>query len=428
MPNQRKVSVIGLGYVGLTIANEFGQSERVIGLDKSKARISELKKGSDKNHEVSSNSLKKANIHYTTNPRDLKKANFHIIAVPTPINDGKFPDLSILIAASEMVGKQLKKGDIVVYESTVYPGTTEEKCIPALERASSLVCGKDFSVGYSPERVNPSDKEHVLSNIPKIVSGIDQPTLNVIADVYRAIVKAGVYPVSCIRVAEATKVIENTQRDVNISLMNEIALILHSIGMDSAEVLAAARTKWNFLPFRPGLVGGHCVGVNAYYLAYKAEQAGYHPDVILASRRINDYMPKFLAENVIKALNHMGVTIKNAKIAILGLTYKENCSDIHDTKTVDLINELKTYDAKVLVHDPLADPAITKKELGIDLVSFKKIKNMDVIILMVAHQEYVKLESYQLEAMLKKKGLIMDVKGILKSEDFAGTGHMLWRL
>lgn len=428
MLKHRKISVTGLGYVGLTLAAAFGKKENVIGFDISKRRIAELKKGYDKNGELSSNELTNKKIHYTTNPHELKKANFHIITVLTPVDEDNRPDLSILLAASETVGKELKKGDIVVYESTVYPGATEEKCIPALERASHLICGKDFAVGYSPERINPADKVHTFATIPKIVSGINKKALNTIASVYKKVVKAGVFPVSTIRIAEATKIVENTQRDLNISLINEIAVILHSFGMDSTEVLAAAKTKWNFLPFSPGLVGGHCIGVNSYYLTYKAEEAGYHPDVILAGRRINNYMAKFLAENTVKQLIHQGVQIKGARIAVLGLTYKENFPDLHDSRVIDTIKELKEYDTQVLVHDPIADPAQAKQLYDIDLVSWENLVDVDAVLLMVGHKQYSELDGKKLKKILRKRGLIMDVKGILDAEKFNEKGIVLWKL
>lgn len=428
MPHTRKISVTGLGYVGLTIATAFGQIQKVIGYDKNASRIAELKDGHDKNDEIPDEVLKNVDIHYTTNPADLKKADFHIIAVLTPVNKDRQPDFSILLEASEKMGEQLKKGDIVVFESTVYPGATEEKCIPILEKFSKLTCGKDFAVGYSPERINPADHEHVFSNIIKIVSATDSKSLEIIAEVYASVVKAGVHRVSSIRIAEATKVIENTQRDLNISLINEMALILHSIGMDSAEVMAAAKTKWNFLPFKPGFVGGHCIGVNSYYLAHKAEEAGYHPDVIHAGRRINEYMTKFIAEKTIKELIHLGVTIKNARIGVLGLTYKENCSDLHDTRVIELIKELENYDAKIFVHDPLADHDLAKKEYGIELLQWDELVNLDAIILAVSHKKYVNLKPNQIQKILSPQGLIMDVKNILKPDDFLATGLTLWRL
>lgn len=428
MPHTRKISVTGLGYVGLTIATAFDQNQKIIGYDNSATRIEALKNGHDTNGEISDEQLSNANIDYTSNPEDLKNADFHIIAVLTPVTSDRQPDFSILLEVSEAIGKQLKTGDIVVYESTVYPGATEEKCIPVLEKASHLVCGKDFAVGYSPERINPADKEHTFTNIIKIISAIDEPTLNIMAEVYSSIVKAGVHRVSTIRIAEATKVIENTQRDLNISLINEIALILQSIGMDSFEVLEAARTKWNFLPFKPGLVGGHCIGVNSYYLAHKAEEAGYHPDVIQAGRRVNDYMTKFIAEKTIKKLIHLGIPIKKERIAILGLSYKENCPDLHDTRVIDLIKELKSYDTEVVVHDPIADYQAAKDQYDIELQPFDSLTGFDALIIAVSHKQYAALSTAQFQKILHRHGLLMDVKGILNPNDFINTGITLWRL
>lgn len=428
MSHKRKISVIGLGYVGLTIATAFGQSQKVIGYDKSHTRIEELKNSYDINGEISDDILKNTHVSYTTNPADLNNADFHIVSVLTPVTPDRQPDFSILLEVSENIGKQLKKGDIVVYESTVYPGATEAKCIPVLEKSSKLVCGKDFTVGYSPERINPADKEHTFENIIKIISATDESTLNIIAEVYGSIVKAGVHRVSSIRVAEATKVIENTQRDLNISFINEIALILHSIGMDSFEVIAAARTKWNFLPFQPGLVGGHCIGVNSYYLVHKAEEAGYHPEVIQAGRRVNDYMAKFIAEKTIKKLIHLGIPIKKARIVVLGLTYKENCPDLHNTKVTDLIAELKSYDTEVVVHDPIADYDAAKQQYGIELQCFEDLVGFDALILAVSHKQYAALSKIDLQKILYPHGLIMDVKGIFNPDDFIDTGITLWRL
>lgn len=418
----------GLGYVGLTIATAFGQTQKVIGFDINPARIASLKKGHDSNGEVSDQTLKTADIDYTTNPDDLKRADFHIITVLTPVNSSRQPDFTILLEVTETIGKQLKKGDIVVYESTVYPGATQTKCIPLLEKTSNLICGKDFSVGYSPERINPSDKEHTFTNIIKIISATDEDTLNIIDEVYSSVVKAGVYRVSSIRVAEASKVIENTQRDLNISLINEIALILQSIGMDSPEVLAAARTKWNFLPFQPGLVGGHCIGVNSYYLTHVAKEAGYHPDVIQAGRRVNDYMVKFIAEQTVKKLIKKGIPVKRARVAILGVTYKENCPDMHDSRVLDLIKELELYDIEVIAHDPLADPNIAKNKFGIELHPWENFIDIDAIILAVAHKQYLEIDPKHLQTILRRHGVIMDVKSILNPKDFEETGITLWQL
>lgn len=424
----RRISVTGLGYVGLMIAAEFAKKGKVIGFDINKDRIASLQRGDDINKELSAEVLASTKIEYTTNLSDIEKADFHIIAVPTPLDSTKGPDLSILLAASEMVGKHLKKGDIVVYESSVYPGATEEKCIPILEKASHLVCGKDFGVGYSPERINPADKEHSLASIPKIVSATDEKTLDIIADVYKSIVSAGAYKVSTIRVAEATKVIENIQRDLNISLVNEVALLLHHLNLDSSEVFKAMATKWNALPFRPGLVGGHCIPVNSYYLAHKAKEVGFNPDVILAARRVNEQMPKFLADTAIKKLIQLGVPIKGARIGVFGLTYKENTPDVHDTKIIDVINELKSYATEVLVYDPVADKASAKKLYGIELKHFEDLDNLDAIFIMLAHEQFVRMDPLKLKQILKDKGLIMDVKGILDAKEFEDSSMILWKL
>lgn len=428
MPHQRKISVIGLGYVGLTIAHAFGRQNPVVGYDKSPERINDLINYYDKNHELSKEDLDSTKIEYTTDPSDIKKADFHICAVLTPINKDKIPDLSILLEATEMIAKNLKKGDIVVYESTVYPGATEEKCIPLLEKVSGMKCGLDFNVGYSPERINPSDKEHVFDNIIKIVSATNKETLDVIADVYKSVISAGVFPVSTIKVAEATKVIENTQRDLNISLMNEVALILHHLGMDSTEVISALKTKWNHLSFTPGLVGGHCIGINSYYLTYKAESMGYHPQVIQAGRRTNDYIPKFLAETAIKLLIHLDKPVHKAKIVIMGLAYKENCPDLADSRVPEIIQNLLPYDVNVLVHDPYVDPNLAQRMYGIDLVKWESLKNVDAMIITAGHDAFANTTVQQFLSVFNKKGLIIDVKNVLKDHDFQDTGVTVWKL
>jgi len=428
MTNQRKISVTGLGYVGLTTAVAFSALGKVIALDTSQKRISALKDGHDINNEVTDTQLISPNIIFTTDSAELKHADFHIITVPTPLDSSNIPDFSMLLNASEVVGTQLKKGDIVVYESTVYPGATEEKCIPVLAKCSGLTYGKDFTVGYSPERVNPSDKIHVFNNIVKIVSGTDQKTLEIVSKVYGSVVKAGVFPVSSIRVAEATKVIENTQRDINIAFMNDIAIMLHSFGMETTEVIAAMKTKWNYIPFQPGLVGGHCIGNNSYYLMHKAEEVGYHSDTIMAGRRVNENMAKFIVDETIKKLIKKGFLIKGARIAVLGLTYKENCSDLRDTKVIDIIHQLKSYGMEVLVHDPIAHNDIAKKEYQIELVTWKELINLDALILAVAHKEYIHLNKNRILEMLNGNGLIMDIKEIFNSDEFYDTGITIWRL
>jgi UDP-N-acetyl-D-galactosamine dehydrogenase len=327
-----------------------------------------------------------------------------------------------------MVGKYLKKGDIVVYESSVYPGATEELCIPLLEKTSYLVCGKDFGVGYSPERINPADKEHNLANIPKLISASDKSTLDIMARVYNSIVKAGAYKLSSIGAAEATKVVENIQRDLNISFMNEVALLLHHLDMDSVEVFKAMRTKWNCLPFKPGLVGGHCIPVNSYYLAHKAEERGFHPEVILAGRHLNEKMPKYIVENTIKKLIHIGKPIKGAKVALFGLSYKENTPDVHDTPTIDILKELKSYDVNLLVHDPQADISSAKKVHGIELCKWEDLTDLDAIIVIVAHDQFVNMDKAKLKKCFKDKGLIIDIKGICDPSEFENSDITLWRL
>ncbi|VVC75727.1 UDP-N-acetyl-D-glucosamine 6-dehydrogenase [Aquicella siphonis] len=428
MAHRRKISVVGLGYVGLTIAAAFGKAGEVVGYDINQQRINNLKNSIDTSGEISSEELKKTNILYTTNPDDLKQADFHIITVLTPIDKNKLPDLSQLLSATETLAKRLKKGDIVVYEATVYPGATEEKCIPTLEKHSGLKCGVDFQVGYSPERVNPGDKEHTFYNIIKIISATNDETVRVMSDVYKSVVKAGVYPVSSIRVAEATKVVENTQRDLNISLINEIAIILSNLGMDSAEVIAASRTKWNYLPFYPGLVGGHCIGVNSYYLTYKSQESGYYPEVIHAGRRVNEYIPKFITERIVKKLIQLDKKVSAAKVAVLGITYKENLPDIHDTKVINLIREFETYNIKVKVHDPIANKDEVRKEFGIDLSTWDSLTDLDVVIIAVADKEYMQLHKPELTKMLKSNGIIMDVKGILNQNEYQDTDITIMRL
>lgn len=426
--NNRKISVIGLGYVGLPMAVEFGKKQEVIAFDINSKRISELKNSNDLTLEMAAEDLKQAQLFLTSDPADLKQADFHIIAVPTPINKAKQPDLGCLLSASELVGKQLKRGDIVVYESTVYPGATEEDCAPILEKFSGLKCGIDFFIGYSPERINPGDKEHAFKNICKVVSGQNQEVLEIIANVYSSVVTAGVYKASSIKVAEAAKVIENTQRDINIALINELAVIFEKLNIDTSEVLAAAGTKWNFLPFKPGLVGGHCIGVDPYYLTYKANILGVNPQVILAGRRINDDMGKYVAEQTIKKMIKLGKTVNCAKIAILGITFKENCNDIRNTKVVDIIEELKNYHVNVLVHDPLASVEDVEHEYQIKLSSWDDIKNVDAIILAVAHKFYLSFPLEKLMAKLLKPGLLIDIKSVIDRGKINNTEVEVWRL
>ena len=383
-----KISVIGLGYVGLPVAVHMSRVFEVVGFDLNQKRIAELKERLDRTDEVSPEELNQAKIFYTSDFSDLESCNFHIVAVPTPVDKGKTPDLSALFKASESVGRVLKKGDIVVYESTVYPGATEDDCCPVLEKFSGLQSGVDFKVGYSPERINPGDKNHSFDKITKVVSGQDADCLDKIAHVYGAVVTAGVYKATSIKVAEAAKVIENTQRDVNIALMNELAMIFRRMDISTSDVLAAAATKWNFLQFVPGLVGGHCIGVDPYYLTYKAQQLGYHPEMILAGRQINDGMGKYFANQVIKHLIRQGFAIKGQKINVFGLTFKENCPDLRNTKVVDIINELRDFGAEVYVTDPLASHDEAMEEYNIELIPAEKMPAAIATIVAVSHQHY----------------------------------------
>lgn len=428
MKQERRVSVIGLGYVGLPVAVAFGHKQNVIAFDINQKRVEELKQFKDITAEVSETELRSANIIFTSDPKALQNADFHIIAVPTPVNDVHQPDFECLVSASELVGKQLKKGDIVVYESTVYPGATEEVCLPVLEQHSKLKGGQDFFIGYSPERINPGDTNHRFTQITKVVSGQTSEVSDLIAKIYGSVVEAGIYQATSIKVAEAAKVIENTQRDLNIALMNELAIIFERMDIDTNDVIKAASTKWNFLPFKPGLVGGHCIGVDPFYLTYKAQQLGYHPEVILAGRRINDGMGKFIAEQTIKQMIHAGCPIKGNKIAVLGLTFKENCPDLRNTKVVDVIQEFKDYGAEVLVHDPIADAREAEKYYGIKLVNWEDLNGVDAVALCVAHHAYQELTVDDFFEKFKQVKVISDVKGILNSKPFEEKGLRVWRL
>lgn len=428
MEHNRKISVVGLGYVGLPVAVAFGRRERVIGFDVSAERIEELRTGYDRTGEVNADQLAEADVLYTSNAKHLACADFHIVAVPTPIDAGKQPDFRPLITASETVGRELKPGDIVVYESTVYPGATEEECIPILERASGLKAGSDFTVGYSPERINPGDSEHTFTTITKVVSGQDQATLETVASVYGSVVTAGVHRASSIRVAEAAKVIENTQRDLNIALMNELALIFTRLGIDTRDVLAAAGTKWNFLPFTPGLVGGHCIGVDPFYLTYKAIRTGYHPQVILAGRRINDEMGTFLAGQAVKQLIKKGQNVRESVVTVLGLTFKEDVPDLRNTRVVDVVRELQEYGIQVQVHDPLIDAQEAQRELGIALQDRADLRPAHCVILAVAHKTYVQQGWALMQELLHEQGrVVVDAKGVLP-RDRTPEGVLLWRL
>ena len=428
MSMDRIISVVGLGYVGLPVAVAFGKVRQTVGFDINPVRIEELRNGYDRTGEVTSEDLAAADILFTDQIDDLRKADFHIIAVPTPVDDAHVPDLGLILKASETVGRALKPGAIVVYESTVYPGATEEECVPVLEKVSGLKCGPEFTVGYSPERINPGDKEHTFTTIKKVVSGQDAATLEAVAQVYESVVTAGVHRASTIKVAEAAKVIENTQRDLNIALMNELALIFDRLGIDTNEVLDAAGTKWNFLKFRPGLVGGHCIGVDPYYLTHKAEKVGYIPQVILAGRRINDSMGKFIARQTIKEIIRAGHNIVGCRVTMLGLTFKEDCPDVRNTRVVDIIGELEEYGLEVQVCDPQADVDEAKHEYGVTLTSLKDLKPAVAVVVAVAHAEFRALTVSEICHLTYGNPVLMDVKGIYNREELGKSGVRVWRL
>lgn len=423
---KRKIAVVGLGYVGLPVAVAFGKQQQVIGFDINEQRINELIGGYDRTNEVLDEDLKKSDIKFTNQIEDLSKADFIIVAVPTPINKNNQPDLTPLIKASETVGKALTKDTIVVYESTVYPGATEEDCVPVLEKFSNLKNGEDFFVGYSPERINPGDKVHTFETITKVVSGQTPEVLDIVAEVYSLVVKAGVHKASSIKVAEAAKVIENTQRDVNIALMNEIAIIFDKVGIDTNEVLEASGTKWNFLNFKPGLVGGHCIGVDPYYLTHKAQELGHHPEVILAGRRINDNMSKHVAANILKELLKKGIEVQGMNINLLGLTFKENCPDLRNTKIIDIVRELEDYGMNVNVNDVEADKETAKKLYGIDLKDKKEMTKSDALIFAVPHNDYIENKNEYLN-LLNDNGVVIDVKGLISDIDLKKS-QSIWRL
>ncbi len=430
MAKQDKVAVVGLGYVGLPLAVHLSKHFDVVGYDLKQDRIAELKAGNDKTLETSESELKAAKITYTSNAKDLSLCRFIIVAVPTPIDEHRIPDLRPLEGASKAVGQNLAKGACVVFESTVYPGTTEEVCIPIIEKESGMTFGKEFTAGYSPERINPGDKVHTIEKIVKIVSGSDAATLELVAQVYGKVVHAGLHRASSIKVAEAAKVIENTQRDLNIALMNELAMIFDIMGIDTTEVLEAAGTKWNFLPFRPGLVGGHCIGVDPYYLTFKAESLGYHPDMILAGRRVNDGMGKYIAEKTVKMLIRQGKQVKDAKVAILGITFKENVPDLRNTRVVDIVKELQDYGIRVLVHDAMADAAEAKKYYGIELVSMEKLSGADAVIVAVLHKSYKDMGIAEIAKLCDPKNapLVVDVKAAFSPKEAQSLNIAYWRL
>jgi UDP-N-acetyl-D-galactosamine dehydrogenase len=423
------VAVVGLGYVGLPLAVEFGKKGRTIGFDLSSAKIENYKRFVDPTGEVSSEQLKQArHLEVTTDPTLLAEADYIVVAVPTPVDIAHNPDFTPLIGASRSVGAHMKRGAIVVYESTVYPGATEEVCIPILEEKSGLKWKQDFHVGFSPERINPGDKEHTLTTILKVVSGDDDESLDRIAKLYESVVTAGVYRASSIKVAEAAKVIENTQRDLNIALMNELAIIFDKIGIDTLEVLKAAGTKWNFLPFRPGLVGGHCIGVDPYYLTHKAEMVGYHPQVILAGRRINDGMAKFVAEKTVKSMISSGFHVKGSKVNVVGLTFKENCPDLRNSKVADIVHELASYGCDVHVFDPQADAEEAQHEYGIKLESWDSLPKADALVVAVPHKEVLALSLADFQSKLNENGCFVDVKSQFDPKALQEAGYCVWRL
>jgi UDP-N-acetyl-D-galactosamine dehydrogenase len=423
------VAVVGLGYVGLPLAVEFGKKFKTIGYDLSESKIAAYREFKDPTGEVAGEDLRAATkLECTTDPSRIASADFIVVAVPTPVDAAHQPDLSPLVSSSTSVGKHMKRGAIVVYESTVYPGATEEVCVPVLERNSGMKWMQDFHIGYSPERINPGDKEHTLTKILKIVSGDDADTLGSIAQLYEAVITAGVHRASSIKVAEAAKVIENTQRDLNIALMNELALIFDKLGIDTTEVLEAAGTKWNFLKFRPGLVGGHCIGVDPYYLTHKAEMLGYHPQVILAGRRINDGMGKFVAEKTIKLMIKAGLSIRGANINVLGLTFKENCSDLRNSRVPDIIHELQSYGVEVHVHDPLAEKAEALHEYGLALKNWDELPQADAVIVAVAHRQYVEMSQQDLISRVREAGVVIDIKSSLNFPALNTQGLSCWRL
>ncbi len=424
-----QVAVVGLGYVGLPLAIEFGKKVPTIGFDLSERKIAAYKEGYDPTGEVDKEAFVQAkHLTVTTDASQLKKANLVIVAVPTPIDAARQPDFSPLISASRSVGQNLYPGATIVFESTVYPGATEEVCVPEIERVSGKKWKKDFFIGYSPERINPGDKEHTLTRIIKVVSGDSPETLEKVANLYKTVVTAGVYKASSIKVAEAAKVIENTQRDLNIALMNELSNIFDKIGIDTLEVLQAAGTKWNFLPFRPGLVGGHCIGVDPYYLTHKAEMLGYHPEVILAGRRINDGMGKFIAEQTVKQMIVTGSSVKGAKIIVLGLTFKEDVPDLRNSKVIDVVRELQTYGIQVSIHDPIAESEEAHEEYGVHLTKWEDLPHADAIVAAVSHKWYRQQPLESLVAKMKKGGCFVDVKSAFEPAKIEALGALHWRL
>jgi UDP-N-acetyl-D-glucosamine/UDP-N-acetyl-D-galactosamine dehydrogenase len=429
---KEKIALIGLGYVGMPLAVAFAKRVDVIGFDLNPNKIDLYKNGMDPTNEVGDEPIKKTTVEFTSREEKLQEAKFHIIAVPTPINNDKTPDLSPVEGASEIVGRNLTKGSIVVYESTVYPGVTEDICVPILEKESGLKCGEDFKVGYSPERINPGDKIHRLENITKIVSGMDRDSLCEIAKIYELVVEVGVHPASSIKVAEAAKVVENSQRDINIAFMNELAMVFDRMNIDTKEVIEAMNTKWNALKFSPGLVGGHCIGVDPYYFVYEAEKLGYHSQIILSGRKINDGMGEFVADAIIKKLILANKVVKQCKVVILGITFKENCPDTRNSKVKDIIERLNEYGITPIIVDPRAEPQAAKKEYGVELIPLDMINNADCLVFAVAHDEFKNIEIDQLCRLFKdipnEEKVIIDVKSILDNHQIEELGYSYWRL
>ena len=428
---EEKLSLVGLGYVGMPISVAFAKKIKVVGFDLNEAKIDLYKNGVDPTNEVGDEVIRNTKVEFTADPAKLKEAKFHIVAVPTPVNEDHTPDLSPVEGASRILGQNLTKGSVVVFESTVYPGVTEDICVPILEKESGLTCGVDFKIGYSPERINPGDKVHRLETITKIVSGMDEETLDTVAKVYELVVEVGVYRAESIKVAEAAKVIENSQRDINIAFMNELSIIFHKMGIDTKSVLEAAGTKWNFLPFMPGLVGGHCIGVDPYYLTYKAEQLGYHSQIILSGRRINDDMGKYVAESLVKALIKANIAVKHAKVAILGFTFKENCPDTRNTKVIDIYRELGEYGIVPMVVDPAADAAEAERLYGITFQTMDDIKDVDALIIAVAHEQFLSLDREKISSFYHpahKRKVLLDLKGILNRSEYLTEDYRYWRL
>jgi UDP-N-acetyl-D-galactosamine dehydrogenase len=425
---KESIAVVGLGYVGLPLAVSLSGHFNVVGFDISDERIADLGKGIDRTREVAAEDLVGAEIKFTSDPGELGRCKMIVIAVPTPIDKHRRPDLGPIAGATATVGERLMPGSVVVYESTVYPGLTEEVCVPILEERSGLVCGRDFTVGYSPERINPGDKEHTLTSIIKVVAGQDERTLDILAAMYEKIVEAGVHRTSSIKVAEAAKVIENTQRDLNIALINELAIIFDRLGIDTTEVLEAAGTKWNFLNFRPGLVGGHCIGVDPYYLTYKAEEVGHHPEVILAGRRINDGMGRYIVSKAVQMLIRSDLSVRNARVGILGMTFKEDCPDLRNTRVIDIVHELREFDMEVVVHDPMADPEEAGKHYEVCLRPFNELRDMNAVIVAVGHGEYRDMDLDEMFAGLIRGGCVLDVKSILDPAEVRKRGYGYWSL